>query len=62
MKSGKRAEPLSPQQLISCDQFANGCEGGDTAEAMGWLERVDLAMPVWTHSHYVTQFHCYRTE
>lgn len=39
MKSGKRAEPLSPQQLISCDQFANGCEGGDTAEAMGWLER-----------------------
>ena len=43
-ESGKTPQPLSPQQLISCDhsETADGCRGGDIVEAMKWLVLVGL--------------------
>ncbi|XP_062510123.1 cathepsin O-like [Corticium candelabrum] len=37
-KSGTNPQPLSPQQLISCEpKPADGCKGGDISLAMSWL-------------------------
>lgn len=40
MKYGKLPPPLSVQQLVSCDDDAEDCFGGDVSEAYGWVQKV----------------------
>lgn len=53
-QTSSTAQPLSPQQLISCDSNADGCSGGDIVRAMDWL--VDVCLYDVSYI-YVSPFH-----
>jgi len=54
MATGSLPEPLSVQQLVSCDTHDGGCYGGDIQTAFQYIKENDID----TDSHYPSEDNC----
>lgn len=54
MATGSLPQPLSVQQLVSCDTYDGGCYGGDMQTAFRYIKENDID----TDSHYPSEDNC----